>query len=135
MAKFKEGDTVAVAAREMTPADTKSGLYYAHYAGMRGTILKVYGEEISVLVDFDSMPADVQQRHLVNQDAMRQKWLDGLSEEARGKLTATEKNFRLNYAILVSLNDVTASKGDVKKATAADLEAAEAAFLASRSKN
>jgi hypothetical protein len=110
MSKFKQGDFVSVVARDANASDIKSGLYYGHYANLAGTILKIYGEEASVLVDPNSLPTDIRKRHESNQTAMRQKWLDGLSEEGRNKLTATEKAFLLNYAVLVSTSDLAARK-------------------------
>ena len=130
MHKFSHGDAVTVNGREQTPADVKSGLYYPHYAGMTGTILKVYGEEASVLVDRTSLPNPIRVRHEENEKAQRQRWLDSLSDEARNKLSASEKTFSLNYAILVSVADL--SQGEARRATADDLSAAEEAFLASR---
>jgi hypothetical protein len=130
MAKIQPGDTVSVATREYTPADQKSGLYYPHYAGLSGTVLKVYAEEASVLVDREALPKDILKRHEDNEKAMKAKWLDGLSDEARNRLTGAEKQFGLNYAILVSLNDL--SLGANKKVTLSDLDKAEAAALASR---
>jgi hypothetical protein len=136
MAKLSEGDAVVVTAREQSAADVKSGLYYAHYGNLTGTILKIYGEEASVLVDKDVLPTEIAKRHTENEKAMRQRWLDGLSEEARNKLTASEKAFGLNYAVLVSLSDLTRGKkrddASVKRPSEADLSEAEARFLAER---
>lgn len=147
MSKFKTGDTVTIAAREQTPSDIKSGLYFPHYGGLTGSLLKVYGEEAAVLVDRDSLPEAIRKRHEENEKAQRQRWLDSLSEEARNRLSANDKQFALNYAILVSVNDVAAGRPAAKtdaapaaddavptppRKTAEDLEAAEAAFLASR---
>ena len=103
---FKNGDHVQVSARDQSAADIKSGLYYKHYAGMHGTILKLYGEEASVLVDRESLSDEVRERHESGEKAMRKKWLDGLSEEGRNRLSTKEKEFGLNYAILVSVNDL-----------------------------
>ncbi len=103
---FKNGDHVQVTGRDQSAADIKSGLYYKHYAGMHGTILKLYGEEASVLVDRESLPDEVRERHESGEKAMRKKWLDGLSEEGRNRLSTKEKEFGLNYAILVSLSDL-----------------------------
>jgi hypothetical protein len=135
MAKLSEGDAVVVTAREQSAADVKSGLYYPHYGGLTGTILKVYGEEASVLIDRDTLPAAIEKRHAENEKAMRQRWLDGLSEEARNRLSATEKAFGLNYALLVSLADLTRGKkreDAVKRPSESDLDDAEARFLAER---
>ena len=106
MAKVKQGDAVVIAAREQTPQDVKSGLYYPHYAGLRGTVLKLYGDEASVAVDRESLPPDIRVRHEEGEKAMRQKWLDNLSEEARGRVGDREKRFALNYAVLVSAADL-----------------------------
>jgi ribosomal protein L21E len=111
MAKFREGDAVVVASREQSPQDVKSGLYYPHYAGLTGKILKLYGEEASVQVDRESLPADIRVRHEEGEKAMRQKWLDNLSEEARGRVADRERDFALNYAVLVSLADLSPFKG------------------------
>ncbi len=137
MAKLSEGDGVVIVARDSSASDVKSGLYYGHYGNLTGTILKVYGEEASVLVDREVLPVDIEKRHADNEKAMRQRWLDGLSEEARNRLTATEKAFRLNYAILVSLSDLEKGKKrddatPVKRPSEADLADAEAKFLAER---
>lgn len=109
MATFNPGDTVQVVAREQTSGDLKSGLYYRHYGNLLGTVLKVYGEEVSVLVDRATLPASIRERHEANEKAMKAKWLDGLSDEARNRLTGPEKRFALNYAILVGVNDLTIS--------------------------
>lgn len=103
---FKNGDSVQVTARDQSAADIKSGLYFKHYANLYGTILKVYGEEASVLVNRDSLSTEIRERHEAGEKAMRKKWLDGLSEEGRNRLSAREKDFGLNYAILVSTNDL-----------------------------
>ena len=105
MSKFTSGNIVTIASREQTAADIKSGLYYNHYAGLTGTVLKVYAEEASVLVDRETLPQELRKRHEDNEKAMKQKWLDGLSDEARNRLTGPEKQFGLNYAILVALTD------------------------------
>ena len=103
---FKNGDSVQVAARDQSAADIKSGLYFKHYANLYGTILKLYGEEASVLVNRDSLSNEIRERHEAGEKAMRKKWLDGLSEEGRNRLSAREKDFGLNYAILVSIGDL-----------------------------
>lgn len=130
MAKINPGDTVTVVQREQTPADIKSGMYYPHYGGLSGTILKVYNDEASVLIDRETLPADLRKRHEENEKAMKVKWLDGLSDEARNRLTGAEKKFGLNYAILVSVLDL--APGEAKRLTPNELDAAEEAFLASR---
>lgn len=130
MAKINSGDSVIVASREQTPADIKSGLYYPHYGGLSGTILKVYGEEASVLIDRETLSPELRKRHEENEKSMKSKWLDGLSEEARNRLTGAEKKFALNYAILIAVSDL--APGEAKRITPEELAAKEEAFLASR---
>jgi hypothetical protein len=43
------------------------------------------------------------------QEQMKNKWLDGLSEEGRNRLTPKEREFNLRYTVLVSVNDVKAA--------------------------
>lgn len=109
--RFKEGDRVTIVARDASATDTKSGLYFPHFANLRGKILKSYGEEASVLVDRESLPGDVRVRHEQVEVAERTKYLDRLSEEARNRLGQKEKEFGLTYAILVSQNDLRPDTG------------------------
>ena len=37
---------------------------------------------------------------------MKTRWLEGLSEEGRGRLTEREKDFNLRYVILVAMSDL-----------------------------
>jgi hypothetical protein len=71
---------------------------------------------------------------------MRQRWLDGLSEEGRNRLSARDKQFALKYAVLVGLKDVSVigpeegdagnpGTGEIKRATTGDLTAAEEAYM------
>jgi len=137
MATYQPKDRVVVAARPRTTADMNSNLYFPHYGGLIGSILKVYGEEAAVLVDRASLPPAILSRHEDNEKQQRQRWLDSLSDEARNKLSAEDKKFQLNYAILVHVSDLAPATGAAAEApparkTAKDLEDAETAYLASR---
>ncbi len=124
---IKQGDAVVIAARETTTGDAKSGLYFAHYANLRGTVLRLYGEEAAVQVERDSLPAEVRARHEEGEQAMRSRWLDNLSETARVGLNEREKSFSLNYSVLVSVADLRpASSGDSAPAAALVSPAAKA---------
>ena len=127
-----EGDPVRLADRETTAPDTKSGLFYPYYRGLTGTIAKLYSDSTAaVAVDPESLPEDIRKRHQTGTDAMRQKWLDGLSEEGRNKLSAAEKKFSLRYSLLVSVSDL--SPGDAPepvRKSLSEIEEAEAAHLA-----
>ena len=105
---LKEGNQVTFADREATAEDAKSQLFYDFYRGLTGKILKVYPtDEIAVEIDQDSLPSEVALRHREMQAAEMKKWLDGLSEEGRNRLTPKERDFKLRYSLLVSANDLT----------------------------
>ena len=97
------GDPVQVADREVAGPDAKSGLFYPHYRGLTGTLAKVYPDgTAAVTVSPESLPDEMRARHKAGSEAQRQKWLDGLSDEARNRLSAAEKQFSLRYTILVA---------------------------------
>lgn len=138
--KLAEGDAVLMTDREATAADAKSGLFYPHYRGLSGTLGKLYADGTATLhVEEGSLPPDVRERHLTGSQAMRQKWLDGLSDEARNRLSAAEKKFALRYTILVSVDDLRGMEtgaalskpaDEPTRKSLADLEAEEARHLA-----
>src|SRR5579883_3011448 len=100
---FKEGDRVQIVDREATADDAKSGLFYNYFRGLTGTVQKIYAtEEVAVEIEPDSLSELVAKRHGDTQEQMKTKWLDGLSEEARNRLTDAERDFRLRYTLLVS---------------------------------
>ena len=156
---FKEGDRVQIVDREVTAEDVKSGLFYNHFRGLTGTILKVYANgEVSVEIEVESLAEPLAARHNDVEAQMKTKWLDGLSEEGRNRLSEKERDFRLRYTVLVAMTDLTApgkraaaprslpADSDSKKAdavavetprrpTSADYEAAEEAYLRSRLNN
>lgn len=107
MANFKAGDPVQISRRDATVQDTKSGLFYAHYRGLAGTILKVYGkEEASVVIELDSLPDAIREGHLQTQEQMRERWLAGLADETRRRLKPEERQFTLRYILLVRISDL-----------------------------
>lgn len=112
MATFKTGDKVRVVTREIKPEDEKSGLYYAYFGGLTGSVDAVYDDgSVCVDVDLESLSEDARERHLAMQEAEKKRWLDGLSGEARGRLNADQKQLRLSYKILTSENDLESFKG------------------------
>jgi hypothetical protein len=131
--KLTEGAPVRVIDREPTPADLKSNLFYNHYRGVSGELTKLYPDGTAlVTVDLETLPPAVRDRHKANTDSQRQKWLDGLSEEGRNRLSAAERKFALRYSILVSAQDLW--QGDSAPAssgrkTLEEIEAAEAHHL------
>ena len=107
MATFKAGDRVTISDRPATAADQKSGLFYGHYRGLSGKVQKAYlGEEVAVEVDLERLPEEIWKRHMTTCDQMRQRWLEGLAEEQRRRLSPEQNNFELRYVVLVSAKDL-----------------------------
>jgi hypothetical protein len=107
MPAFKEGDRVRIVTREQTEEDAKSNAYFSYYGGLTGSVLKVYNkQEVSVEIEQDSLTREVRKRHEDVRDQMKTKWLDGLSEEGRNRLTEREKDFNLRYVVLVGMDDL-----------------------------
>lgn len=134
--KIAEGSPVRVSDREATAADVKSALFYPHYRGLTGILAKAYADgTASITVDTESLPKDARARHEAGSAAERQKWLDGLSDERRNKLSAAEKKLSLRYTILVAMDDLSPAPprpdADATPArkTSGDLEAEEAKHL------
>jgi hypothetical protein len=117
MTRFKTGDSVRIAAREATPKDQKSGLYYGHYKGLPGAVQKVYATgEVAVEIEMDALPEDVWKRHMQTRDQMRQRWLEGLADDARRRLTPEQKTFDLRYVVLVAAEDLERRRAPRAKA-------------------
>jgi len=112
MASFKSGDRVRVVTRDVTPEDPKSGLYFAYLGGLTGSVDRVYDDgSVCVDVDIEALGEEVRERHLAMQEAERTKWLAGLSDEVRNRLTAEQKQLKMSYRILVSHRDLEPHKG------------------------
>jgi hypothetical protein len=136
---IKEGDRVQIVDRQATVDDAKSNLFFNHFRGLTGTVQKVYAsEEMAVEIENEALPEPVANRHHDVQEAMKTKWLDGLSEEGRNRLTPQERDFRLRYTVLVAGKDVVAAGAKPTPAetaarkTEAELSAAEEAELKRR---
>ncbi len=107
MANFKEGDRVQIIAREQKNDDIKERAYYPYMGGLRGTIYRLYSDgRAAVQVDLDSLPEAVLTRHTEAQERMKNRWIESLSEEARSRLTPEEREFHLNYVLLVRVEDL-----------------------------
>jgi len=129
-------------------------LFFNHYRGLYGTVQKVYEttEEVAVTIDEGSLPEAIAARHSDVRLAMKTKWLESLSEEARNRLSDAEKDFKLRYTILVAHTDLRvadiaklSSQGAVdaaqatvpeieapRRKTSAEIEAEEEAYRISR---
>lgn len=120
----KAGDSVRVVDRETTADDAKSGLYYSYFGGLEGSIDRVYDDgTVCVDIDLASLTEEMRKRHLAVQEGERKRWLDGLSDEVRNRLTAEQKQLKMNYRILVSAKDVEVTKGGKPSGTRAKSEA------------
>lgn len=107
MANLKEGDRVQIVSREQTNDDIKERSYYPYMGGLRGTIYRLYSDgRAAVQVDIDSLPQTVLTRHTEAQERMKNRWIESLSEEARSRLTPEEREFHLNYVLLVRIDDL-----------------------------
>lgn len=149
-AKLNEGDAVQVVDREATPEEEKNHTFFNYYRNLSGTLERVYPDGMAtVVVDPESLPEDVRTRHFDLTEKAKNKWLDGLSGEARAKLTPDEKVFNMRYTILVDKEDLVApgtapkkkktakaaaAADEPKAVTSADLERAEEQALAERLK-
>ena len=127
MAALKQGDSVVVVERNPTAEDAKSGLYYSHFGNLAGTVDRVYDDgTVCVDVSIDALPDGIRRRHEATQNAAKARWLDGLSGEARARLTEVEKQFDLSYKILVSSKDVSSGKAGGASKSGARVKQAEA---------
>lgn len=115
MADFKPGDGVTISTREVTPEDSKSGLYFEYFGGLVGKVDRVYDDgSVCIDVDIDSLSDDARKRHEAMENAERKRWLDGLSGEARNRLTDEQKQLKISYKILVSNKDLKPYNGGDK---------------------
>ncbi len=134
---FKEGDRVRIVDRAMSDEDIKSQLFYDHYRGLTGKVQKVYQtDEIAVEIEHDALLETVAVRHMEVKEQMKTKWMNGLSEEAKGRLSDAEKDFQLRYTVLVMAKDLVAAKGIAapSRATTDQLIANEQAYLEQKKK-
>jgi len=117
MTSFKTGDGVTIKTREVTPDDSKTGLYYQYFGGLIGTVDRVYDDgSICVDVDIETLSDEARKRHLAMQEAERRRWLESLSGEARSRLNEEQRRLKISYKLLVSKKDLESRKGDTSTA-------------------
>lgn len=122
MANFKEGDRVQIVSREQTNSDMKERAYYPYMGGLKGTVYRLYSDgRAAVQIDLDCLPEVVRTRHAEAQERMKNRWIESLSEEARSRLTPEEREFHLNYVLLVRVEDLQpeGKRGRTAQATTA----------------
>ncbi|HEY3265500.1 MAG TPA: hypothetical protein VGM37_01130 [Armatimonadota bacterium] len=143
MPTFKQGDRVRVIARPQSANDIKENAYFPHMGGVEGTVVKVYSpEEITVSVDRETLPEQNAARHTEIEKRLQERWMDSISQEARANLSDAEKQFKLNYSVIVPANDLELVKPGKRPAKPAaepdprvhtqDLDRTEEEFLKSR---
>ncbi len=142
MATVKAGDRIKIVEREVTPADVKSGLYYDYFRNLVGVVDRVYEDDtVCVKIDQDSLPPAIQKCHIDVQQAVRTRWLNGLGQEQRDRLSETDRSVVLGYNLLVGANDIEPFKGKIPpraekkqpeklaRASEQDIEKAEEEYL------
>jgi hypothetical protein len=121
---LKEGDAVQVVDREATPADEKNRTFFDHFRNTRGVLEKLYEDgTATVVLDPSTLPEAVRRRHEELTEVARKKWLDGLSSEARARLTPEEEQFQMRYTILVNVDDLLPAAAAKKGGKAAGAKA------------
>jgi hypothetical protein len=126
---IKNGDRVRIIDADPGVADPKALVYYDFYRNLTGTVVKAYDDgTVALSVDRTTLPVEVRQRHEESERVLRDKWLSGLSEDDRNKLTQKEQRFSLKYMLLVSTKHVVPEAGSgesakAKQAAAAKVEA------------
>lgn len=107
MANWKEGDKVRIVTRDVTDEDRRLNRYFAHMAGMTGTIQSLFSEDqIAVRIDPSSAPKITAKQHKESSQRMRDKFLERLSEQDRKLLTKEELEFNTNFMQLVRSADL-----------------------------
>lgn len=107
MAELTKGIQISIRERAVTADDTRTGLYYQYFGGLTGKVDREYDDgSVCIEVDLESLTEAARKRHLDIQEAERKKWLNSLSDEMRNRLTAEQKQLKINYKILVHKNDI-----------------------------
>lgn len=107
MVKWKEGDQVRIVEREATAEDRKNHRYYAHMANLVGTVQNIYAEsEIAVRIDPATLTPVTRDVLDTATKRMRERFLDGVSEEQKKLLTKEELEFDVHYMLLCHQDDL-----------------------------
>jgi hypothetical protein len=138
---FTSGQRVRI--NEATPGnpDPKGVVYYDFMRNLSGEVIKAYPDgNVAISINRKSLPENIRKRHEISEQTSRDRWLNGLSEEDRNKLSEKDKKFSLRYTILVSAKHVvpeseatkTTRTASAKKAAPPIAEAAESHRLTSQ---
>ncbi len=97
------GDRVRVVTREVTEEDRKANRYFAHMAGLLGTIQNIYDDKtIGVDVDLSTINDVTRKVHATAGERMRSK----IGEEQKKLFTKEEIEFIPHYVLLVLESDL-----------------------------
>lgn len=120
MARFKTGERVRIKTRKVTASDIEDKTFFPQYCGLEGEVARVYDDgNVAVMVDRDSLRDDVLKMHKHIEKRVKEKFLTGLSDEGRRRLTPEEKEVSLTYAVLVKSDDLEKSTNKPAKKPAA----------------
>ena len=109
--------------REVKPDDRETNAYFAHLANLDGTVQAVYGkDEVAVRIDPECFGPVLAGVHKEAVRRMRAKFLDGLSEDQKRKLSRDEKRFAANYVVLVKSDDLVKGPKPPKRAATPSAE-------------
>ncbi len=104
---IRTGDRVSIVTRPVTEDDAVEQLYFEYFGGLTGTVVKIYDNgSVCVNVDLESLRPDFQKRHAELEKLEKERWLNSLSEEAKRNMTAEQKQYKIDYTILVSEKDL-----------------------------
>jgi ribosomal protein L21E len=106
MKALKEGDAVKIVTRAVTDEDRKKNRYFAHMAGLTGTVQNVYADEVAISVDIPALTKVTSEVHKQATLRMRERFVNNISEEQKRALTKEEMEFDVHYVLLVAKEDV-----------------------------
>ncbi len=109
---FKIGDKVKIKTREATAEEFEDKTYYNFFGGLTGVVAKdaIDGSYV-INIDRESLPSNFLARHKEIEKLEKERWLSGLSEENRRSLTAEQKQYHLDYKLLVKESDLELFEG------------------------
>ena len=104
---FKTGDRVSIIKRAVTDEDIDNQLYFEYFGGLTGVVVKIYDDgTICVNIDTYSLREDFRKRHTELEKLEKERWLNSLSEEAKRNMTSEQKQYKIDYTILVNEKDL-----------------------------
>src|SRR5450432_3863836 len=125
---FTSGQRVRI--NEATPGnpDPKGVVYYDFMRNLSGEVIKAYPDgNVAISIDRKTLPEHIRKRHEISEQTSRDRWLNGLSEEDRNRLSEKDKKFSLRYTVLVSGKHVVPESESSKRTPSSAAPKKEAA--------